>query len=181
MDNHSQHRIFTIPNVLSILRILLLAPIAIFVWYDDLKPALILTLIAMATDFFDGKIARHFNQTSELGKFLDPLADKLSCATLLIVLLLKDKIPLWVVVLIIGRDIIIAVAAIFVAKKYKIITSSNFIGKLTATSIGIMIVAYIFDFLLMQKIFLPLTVFFIFLSGYSYLRRFILIQLSGNS
>lgn len=180
MDKLSQHRIFTIPNLLSIIRIILLAPIAILVWHDDLKLAIILTAIAIATDFFDGKIARRYHQITEMGKLLDPLADKLSCATLLIVLLLKDKIPLWVVVLIIGRDIIIATAGIFVVKKYKIVTSSNFLGKLAATSIAFMIVSYIFDFLILQKIFLPLTVFLIFLSGYSYLKRFIEIQISNK-
>ncbi|MFZ5517281.1 MAG: CDP-alcohol phosphatidyltransferase family protein [Candidatus Zhuqueibacterota bacterium] len=180
MDNQNQHRIFTVPNLLSLIRIFLIAPIAILVWYDDLKLALILTVIAMATDFFDGKIARHFHQTSDLGKILDPIADKLSCATLLIVLLLKDKVPLWVVVLIIGRDVIISIAGVFLVKKYRIVTTSNLIGKLTATSIAFMIVSYIFDLLMLEKIFLPLTVFMVFLSGFSYLKRFIYIQISDK-
>ena len=92
-------RILTVPNVLSVFRILLLP---FFVWtylkaetQSEYYISLIFLGVSGLTDLFDGFIARHFNQISELGKFLDPLADKLTQAA--VVLCLSVRYPLMII------------------------------------------------------------------------------------
>ena len=76
------HRIWTIPNMLSFLRIILAALFAVIYWNIRSEAGLYMSLGILAisgiTDFADGKIARHFHQVSELGKVLDPIADKIT-------------------------------------------------------------------------------------------------------
>lgn len=76
----------TIPNALSVVRIILI-PVFVYLFYTgDIKGALFVILISGLTDFFDGNIARKFNQISSLGKLLDPLADKLTQTTIAVML-----------------------------------------------------------------------------------------------
>lgn len=179
MNTEKVYRILTVPNLISIFRILLIFPLVIYIWQNNLTIVIILVLIAIVTDFLDGIIARRFNQISELGKILDPLADKLASGTVLIVLYLKQQVPLWLVIIIVGRDLTIMLAALFLAKKYKLVTPSNLIGKITANVLAVMIVSYIFNIEILQKIFTPLVIIFVILSSYSYLKRFIKIQETG--
>lgn len=79
----------TIPNLLSVIRILLIPVFGVLYYKNMLIPAVIVLAISGLTDFFDGKIARKFNQVSALGKILDPVADKLTQMTLAVLLFLK--------------------------------------------------------------------------------------------
>lgn len=177
-DQHQCFRFFTIPNLLSIFRILLIIPIAYCVWYRYLTIVFALILIGIFTDYLDGIIARRFNQISDWGKILDPLADKLAIGTLLIVLHLKQEVPLWLVIVVVGRDFAILVAGLFVAKKYRFITTSNFVGKCTANILTAMVIIYIFNIEILKTIFALLSVFFVALSSFSYLINFFKIYLS---
>lgn len=79
----------TIPNLLSVIRILL-TPVVAYLFYNDMKiEAVILLAISALSDTFDGQIARRFNQVSELGKILDPVADKISQLTIAVILLVE--------------------------------------------------------------------------------------------
>ncbi len=81
----------TIPNLLSVIRILL-TPVFAYLFYNDMKiEAVIVLAVSALTDTFDGQIARKFNQVSALGKVLDPVADKLSQLTIAVVLLLSFR------------------------------------------------------------------------------------------
>lgn len=182
MDTERSFRILTIPNVLSIFRIILIVPIAFFVWYDNLFWAFILILIATASDFLDGIIARRLNQISEVGKILDPIADKLSIGTLSIILLCKDRIPLWLAVLVLGRDVgILLMSMICFIKKNKFIIPSNFIGKVAVNVLGLMVLSFIFDVKLLQQIFVPLSVIFVVISSFSYFKNFIYLHKNKNA
>ncbi len=97
-----------IPNILSLLRIAV-SPVLIFLL---LSPGKFLSIFSAAlfwlaslTDLLDGYIARKYNASSSLGKFLDPLADKLLVSTSLIMLVSLGRAPAWMVALIIGREI----------------------------------------------------------------------------
>lgn len=181
MKIEKSYRVLTIPNLISIFRILLIIPMAIYVWQNKLINAIIVIIIAVASDFLDGIIARRFNQISEIGKILDPMADKLAIGTILIILYLKQQVPLWLVFIVVGRDVLIVLAALFLAQKYKLVTSSNFIGKMTANVLAIMIICYIFNIEILQKIFMSLGIVFIAISSFSYLKRFIDIQKTGKA
>jgi len=98
---------FNIPNVITFSRIIL-APILFILLLHapgkvlSLSAALIFT-IASVTDFFDGYIARRMNLVTSLGKFLDPLADKLLVGVALIMMIQIDRVAPWIVALIVGR------------------------------------------------------------------------------
>ena len=79
----------TVPNLLSVIRILLIPVFGVLYYKDMLIPAVIILAVSGLTDFFDGKIARKFNQISALGKILDPVADKLMQITFAVLLFLK--------------------------------------------------------------------------------------------
>jgi len=174
------NRIFTIPNIISFFRLLLLFPICMYIWQDNLKAVAILLVIVIISDYLDGIIARHFNQMSELGKILDPLGDKISFAVVLIVLYFKGSAPLWIVILIIGRDLAIFLSSIFVTRKYKQILPSNMIGKITVNVLSVLVLSYIFGLKIVEKIFTPVMVFFIFFSIFSYAQRYFALKNTGE-
>jgi len=133
----------------------------------------LIIVIGVASDFLDGILARRLNQISEMGKMLDPLADKLVIGLTTVILYLKHQMPLWLVILIIGRDVAILIGGLFYAKRFKFITPSNLIGKITANVLAVTLISYIFQINVLKEIFSALTVIFVFLSSVSYLIRLI--------
>ena len=101
-----------IPNILTIIRILLVIPFAISVYSAHYLQALILFFIAGLSDGVDGFLARQFNWKSRFGAIADPLADKLLLVTAYIMLALTDQIPMWLLYLVIGRDVMILAGAL---------------------------------------------------------------------
>lgn len=97
----------TIPNLITILRIILTPIFIIFLLNDAYLPALILFVVAGISDAVDGLIARLFNQKSKLGAFLDPLADKILLVSAFLVLSAKDDVYAWLAVVVISRDFLI--------------------------------------------------------------------------
>jgi len=123
-------RVFTIPNVLSFLRLL---GVPLFLWLV-LGPhadgwAVVVLLLAGATDYFDGKIARATGQISRLGQLLDPLADRLYILATLIGLVLRHIVPWWFAALIIGRDVVLAIALIPLRRRGIVGLPVTFLGK----------------------------------------------------
>ena len=104
-------RVFTIPNILTLFRIVVTPLFFILFYYFPTKVfsllASLLFVMASFTDFLDGYIARRWNLESSLGKFLDPLADKLLVAVALIMLIPLGRVPSWMVAVIIGREILV--------------------------------------------------------------------------
>ena len=97
----------TIPNLITILRVLLVPIFVIYIINDRTLGSLIIFIIASVSDALDGFIARVFSQKSDLGVYLDPLADKILLVTAYITLAILKMIPSWLAVLIISRDVII--------------------------------------------------------------------------
>lgn len=116
-------------NVLTILRIIGTIPLVFIIYNNGLcKEALILFIILSLTDCFDGYLARKYNKCTEFGKVADGIADKFLMISITIVLLLKDVIPYWTLIIFI-RDIISCIFALMYAKKTKVIVKSNIFGK----------------------------------------------------
>ena len=91
----------TIPNLLSLIRIILIPVFGVLFYRGEMLWAVIILVLSGLTDLFDGKIARKFNQVSELGKVLDPVADKLTQMTIAIILFLtfqKSENPIMIAV-----------------------------------------------------------------------------------
>jgi len=106
------HVFWTLPNLLSLFRILIIPVLVYLLSFTDPKSALLaagLFLIAAITDYFDGYLARRNKSVSDVGKILDPLADKLMIASALIMLAAMDRpnepsVPAWLVVIILARE-----------------------------------------------------------------------------
>lgn len=101
-----------IPNLITGLRIALVAPFLWALLRENYSVALLLFVIAGISDGLDGFLAKHYGWTSELGAWLDPLADKLLLIGAILALGWLRELPLWLVVLVIGRDILIIGGAI---------------------------------------------------------------------
>lgn len=106
-------RVLTLPNLISFLRILL---IPVFVWLivdpDTTKVGLLLFAVVAATDWVDGVLARRLGQVSDLGKILDPTADRLAIAAGLIALAIRGAFPWWAAALILVRDAVVVGAGV---------------------------------------------------------------------
>ena len=123
-----------IPNVLSIIRIGLVG-VFVYVFFNNypnnLVWALVVFLTAGLTDVIDGFLARKFNWITNLGKILDPLADKLMQCTVLVCMLTKKLIPVWLVVPFILKEFLMLLGGLLVIKKRRVIVVSNIFGKMT--------------------------------------------------
>ncbi len=104
-------RVAQIPNIITVVRILLVLPTAILLWREMYVSALVMMSVAGASDALDGWLARRFNWRSSFGAAMDPVADKLLVAVLLIVFTLQGHIPIWVTAIVVGRDAIIMTGA----------------------------------------------------------------------
>lgn len=122
-----------IPNVLSVFR-LLMVPAFIAVFFLDypahILAALSIFILAGATDVVDGYLARHYGWISNLGKVLDPLADKTMQCAVLICLYIKHIIPLWLLVLYAAKELAMLSGAMFIFRKMSVIVVSRWCGKL---------------------------------------------------
>lgn len=109
--DESSRRLLTVPNVLSAARIALIPVFVILLLDGDTRVAgFVLLLVVVSTDWVDGAVARRTGQVTELGKVLDPVADRLALAAALITFLAVDAIPLWAALLVLVRDALILVA-----------------------------------------------------------------------
>lgn len=132
-------RIWTVSNVLSLSRIILAVPMAFLLWYEYNVLAVVLGAVSSVTDMLDGWIARKFDQVSEYGKIFDPLADKIFVGVTVIILLIQGRFPLWLAIMVIGRDILIALGGLIAAKRIKKVIPSDMIGKATVVILGLTI------------------------------------------
>ena len=112
----ASRRVFTVPNLLSAIRILLIPAFILLLVEEDTRFWGFLLLGAVvSTDWVDGYIARRTGQVTELGKLLDPLADRLAMAAALITFVALDLFPFWAAAVILVRDAVVLVAAIWLA------------------------------------------------------------------
>ncbi|ADE14051.1 CDP-alcohol phosphatidyltransferase [Nitrosococcus halophilus Nc 4] len=101
-----------IPNLLTVIRILLVAPLIYVLLQEDYFFALWIILMAGASDGVDGFLAKHYHWQSRLGSILDPLADKLLLISSFIVLAWLGHLPYWLVLLALGRDLVIVLGGL---------------------------------------------------------------------
>ncbi len=158
--------IFLIPNLISLFRLFLVIPIIyIFLNYNIIPSpnyfVVSIILLAFFSDITDGFVARKTGQISEMGKLIDPLADKILTGVIIIFLWLFEYIPLLYLLILLIRDVVIFSGGIYLTRKTMTIAPSNYFGKLTIFSIGI----YFLSLLLLQKE-NPLSLIMMYLSGF---------------
>jgi len=167
----------TLPNILSLLRIFMI-PVIVFLMInvsDQVFPFLIgVYVFAVFLDFLDGFIARSFSQESDLGKIIDPLADKFLVLSVLFTLTLKFDFPLWLAVFIVLRDVLILWASFLLFKGRNIVKPSLVIGKFTFGMLSMLIFVFIvdlsenIDLLLLKRFFIVLSSAFLLWSWVEY-------------
>jgi cardiolipin synthase len=135
----------TIPNALTALRGL---GVPLFIWLALVKEAdgwaILVLVIGGITDYLDGKLARAWNQTSRFGELADPAIDRLYIVATLIVLYLREALPLWVILLLIGRDIALGLATLALTRKGQPPLQVTYLGKAATFNL-----LYAFPFLLL--------------------------------
>jgi len=111
----AESRIWTIPNLLSMLRLALVPPFLVLIVVGDYVAALIVLVVASFTDLLDGYLARRLRQVTRLGQLLDPAADRLYIFAALVGLAANDLVPWWIVVVIVARDVFLLVLGVVLA------------------------------------------------------------------
>ncbi len=132
--------LFTIPNALSLFRLVLI-PIYIIIYLNARETqeasgyyiAAAILAVSCLTDLVDGKIARHFNMISNVGKILDPIADKATQFSLLVCLTIEYKVLLTLVVLFVIKEGFQGIAGLFILRKGKILGGALLSGKISTT------------------------------------------------
>lgn len=145
MFNIKFEKIYTLSNFISLLRILLIIPTLYFLSkimeHDSYRIyVLLMFFFAYVSDLLDGFFARKFNEISELGKIIDPLADKIFVIAVVIQLFIYKEISSLYFLVIILRDLLIFLGGIFVSKKIGKVLPSNLLGKITVFSIGLFLI-----------------------------------------
>ena len=118
-----------IPNILSIVRLFMAFVFAALFIADNYTAAVIVFLIAGATDVVDGYLARKNGWITDLGKILDPVADKLMQFTALVCLFIKDYIPLWLLIMIGIKESLMGIGSIVFYRKFRQIGVAKYYGK----------------------------------------------------
>jgi len=107
LDAQARGRVFTLPNIISGARLLMVPVFAVLLVQGQDLAALVVLALSAASDWLDGTLARSMHQQSRLGELLDPSADRLFILVTLVVLTVRDVVPLWLLVAIVGRDVLL--------------------------------------------------------------------------
>ena len=132
-----------IPNILTIIRFLLIPFIIYFLAINQYIVGVILFIISGITDVVDGAIARKFNFITDFGKLMDPLADKLTQISVLATLMIKELIPVWILAIVIAKEAVMIAGASFLYGR-DVVVSSKWFGKLATVLFFIAIVCSCF-------------------------------------
>lgn len=128
-NNIRKNQNWTIPNLLSVLRILVIAPFAYFFLHEQLLWAVVMLAFSGLSDLFDGMIARKFNQITELGKMLDPLADKLTQGTIAVCMAMKHPMLIPILAIFVLKELGMLIGGCILLKKKKRPCAAKWYGK----------------------------------------------------
>ena len=130
-------RFFTASNVISIARGVMTLPVVWALLSHQRTLAIALCLVAAATDWLDGYVARRTGTVSEWGMILDPVADKILVGAVVVVLVMQQVLPLWFVGCVVGRDVVILIGASYASSRKLVVLPSLMSGKLAVSAIAL--------------------------------------------
>ena len=144
-ENKTENKILTIPNLLSLFRLILIPVIIWLYWFrKDYFPAGVLLIISGLTDLADGYIARHFNAVSNVGKILDPIADKLTQAAMLFCLVTRFPLMAAPFGFLVIKEVFIGTTVLLMIRKTGKVVGADFHGKVATTLLYAMMILHIF-------------------------------------
>lgn len=178
-------KVLTLANLLTVARIIA-GPFLGYLIYKESRTGdpfylvweVILVSLIILSDFFDGFLARLMNQVTRLGRFLDPVADKIAGLTAMTALVLFKGFPLWVYVLVMVREALAVMAGIILYRKRDVEVKPNWFGKLSAVSIAFAGTVYILNLdyewqgISLKNLSVSLVVLFYVLGGIQYIRTY---------
>lgn len=127
------NKIFTLPNLISFIRLLMI-PVFLVLLFNDLNlAATLLFAIAASTDWVDGQVARRTNQVSRLGQLLDPAVDRLLMIAGVAGLFFVARLPLWIILFVLIRDLALLIGGGYVLKRYGVRVPVIYPGKVATT------------------------------------------------
>ncbi len=132
-----------VPNILTVIRFIFVPFIIIALASNNYILALVLFSLSSLSDILDGFIARKFNAISDFGKLMDPLADKLTQLSILATLTIQKIIPLWIVIVMLSKDLLLICGASFLYGK-DLVVSSKWYGKLATVLLYLAVVSSLF-------------------------------------
>jgi CDP-diacylglycerol--glycerol-3-phosphate 3-phosphatidyltransferase len=138
---------FSIPTMLSLSRIALVPFFIYWFWQGAFFAALVVFTLAALSDAYDGYIARKYDMTSAMGAFIDPLADKILMGAALACFILKGFAPWWVLVVIVGRDVLVTLLRIHAQRLGSVLVTTRLAQYKTAAQMVMMYLAFIWLFI----------------------------------
>lgn len=141
-STHLPSRLVTLPNLLSLSRLLLLPLILLFLTRHQSIPALALMAVSWLTDALDGWLARRLRLVSDLGRVLDHVVDKVWVGSVLVSLVAIADLPLYLAAAVIGRDILILAGSAVLMRRHGSLVSSDVVGKITGFAFALLVVFY---------------------------------------
>lgn len=135
-DQQSQevsNKIATLPNLLSLIRLCFIPVFLVLLLHGHDLPATVLFAVAASTDWVDGQVARRTNQVSRLGQLLDPFVDRLLMISGVLGLLLVGRLPLWIVVFVVARDLLMLAGGSYLLSRWKVRVAVVYPGKVATT------------------------------------------------
>ncbi len=132
-----------LPNLLSVVRALLTLPVVLLIRAGADGEALLLLLAAAATDGLDGWLARRWNVSSELGRVLDPMADKILAAGVAVALWRWSALPGWFLLVVLARDLLILAGSAVLVRRTGLVPSSNLPGKIAFAVLAAVLIVWL--------------------------------------
>lgn len=174
MESSERGRFWTLSNAVSLLRVVLILPAVWFIALgaDYVWEAFGVVAVMIVSDWIDGWLARRWGEISQWGKILDPLADKVAVGAITIAMVVFKGLPVWLVVVVLLRDVVIFLGGMYLVKRRDVLLSSNFWGKVTTLVLSGLLLAYLWDAEVLKPALIGLSVVFLFVSLISYGRQF---------
>ena len=174
METVERDRFWTLSNAVSLLRAVLTLPA---VWLIALGPDYVweafgVVVVMIVSDWIDGWLARRRDEISQWGKILDPLADKVAVGAITVAMVVFKDLPVWLVVVVLLRDVVIFLAGMYLVKRHDVLLSSNFWGKVTTLVLSGLLLAYLWDADALKPALIGLSVVSLVVSLISYGRQF---------
>lgn len=133
------------PNLVTLLRVALIPVVLVLMSRGARLPAAALVLVMFATDGLDGYLARRLGRVTELGKILDPAADKVAVAAVLVHLTIAGEFPVWALLAVAVRDVGIAVGGAFVLRRSGVVPAALLPGKIALVVLAAMVIVFVAD------------------------------------
>ncbi len=170
----NKNRIFSLPNFVSLFRLLLLVPIIYLLAHKQRLFALAVIMLSGFSDFLDGFIARKWNLQSDAGRIIDPMVDKISLVGLMIFLVISPdyKFPIWFLIFVAFRESMVLLFSLIFIERNEMVLESSTPGKVSAFAIGVTIILFVLNLNPFMWIMVWLSIILTLYSTLVYFKRF---------